>query len=132
MRALVTGVSGQDGWYLSAALRARGTAVFGLLTSGDDACPPGVEPLIGDMRDADSLAAAIAAAEPDEVYNLASLSSVAQSWREPETVADVNGLGVLRLLVALQQFGERTGRVARFVQASSAEVFGDAPAPQDE
>jgi len=132
MRALVTGVSGQDGWYLSAALRERGTSVFGLVTSGDDGCPPGVEPIVGDMRDADSLGAAIAVAEPDEVYNLASLSSVAQSWREPESVADVNGLGVLRLLVALQQFGERSGRAPRFVQASSAEIFGDAPAPQDE
>ena len=132
MRALVTGVSGQDGWYLSAALRKRGDTVFGLVTSGDDGCPPEVQPVVGDMRDAASLAAAVEKAEPDEVYNLASLSSVAQSWREPELVADVNGLGVLRLLVAVQAFGERTGRVPRFVQASSAEIFGDAPAPQDE
>ena len=132
MRALVTGVAGQDGWYLSAALQQRGATVFGLVTTAAEPCPPGVQPLVGDMRDGASLHAALAAAEPDQVYNLASLSSVAQSWREPELVADVNGVGVLRLLVAIAAFRERSGRDVRFVQAGSAEIFGDAPAPQDE
>jgi GDPmannose 4,6-dehydratase len=74
----------------------------------------------------------VAVAEPDEVYNLAAISSVARSWEDPETVADVNGVGAVRLLLAARAFGERAGRVVRFVQASSAEIFGDAPAPQDE
>jgi GDPmannose 4,6-dehydratase len=133
MRALVTGVTGQDGWYLTERLRADGASVFGLVTSTDTAeLPPGVTPLRGDLRDAGSLRAAVAAAEPDEVYNLAAVSSVAQSWQDPETVADVNGVGVVRLLVALRDFGQRSGRAVRFVQAGSAEIFGAAPAPQDE
>jgi len=133
MRALVTGVTGQDGWYLSEQLRAGGATVFGLVASTDAApLPPHVVPVRGDMRDADSLRAAIGAAEPDEVYNLASISSVAQSWLDPETVADVNGVGAVRLLLAVREFAERRGREVRLVQAGSAEIFGDAPAPQDE
>ena len=133
MRVLVTGVTGQDGWYLSEALHAEGTTVFGLVAPGDPAAlPPGVVPVTGHMRDAASLRSAVAAAEPDEVYNLASISSVARSWEDPETVADVNGLGVVRLLVAVREFSERADRAVRFVQASSAEIFGDAPPPQDE
>ena len=133
MRALVTGVTGQDGWYLSEQLRAGGATVFGLVASADAApLPPEVVPVPGDMRDAESLRAAVAAAEPDEVYNLASISSVAQSWQDPETVADVNGLGVVRLLLAVREFAESRGRPVRVVQAGSAEIFGDAPAPQDE
>jgi GDPmannose 4,6-dehydratase len=133
MRALVTGVTGQDGWYLAEALRARGDSVVGVVSSADTTpVPPGVEPVVGDMRDQESLVAAVEAAEPDEVYNLASLSSVAQSWQDPATVADVNGVGVVRLLLAVRRFSARTGREVRFVQAGSAEIFGDAPAPQDE
>jgi GDPmannose 4,6-dehydratase len=131
MRALVTGVTGQDGWYLSELLRARGDTVFGVVSDGA-AVPPGVLPIPGDMRDAASLHRAVETSEPDEVYNLASISSVAQSWQDPETVADVNGLGVVRLLLALREFAERSGRRPRLVQASSAEIFGDAPAPQNE
>jgi GDPmannose 4,6-dehydratase len=129
VRALVTGVTGQDGWYLSEQLRAGGAEVFGLVSSTDAAgLPPCVTPLAGDLRDATSLARAVRAAEPDEVYNLAAISSVARSWEDPATVADVNGVGVARLLIALRD----SGRPVRFVQASSAEIFGDAPAPQDE
>jgi GDPmannose 4,6-dehydratase len=135
MRALITGVTGQDGWYLSSALRAEGVDVFGLVAPGDaTGLPPGVVPLPGDLRDASSLRSAVAAAEPDEVYNLAAISSVAQSWHEPEAVADVNGVGVVRLLEAVQSYeaAQGTDRRVRVVQAGSAEIFGDAPAPQDE
>ena len=127
MRALITGITGQDGWYLGELLVAQGHDVFGLVTSDDPvAVPPGVTRLTGDLRQRDSLIAAIADARPDEVYNLASVSSVALSWQEPELVADVNGLGAVRLLAALR------GSDARFVQASSAEIFGTAAPPQDE
>jgi len=135
MRALITGVTGQDGWYLSEALLAEGVTVFGLVAPGDaSGRPPGVVPLLGDMRDAASLRSAVDAAEPDEVYNLAAISSVAQSWHEPEAVADVNGVGVVRLLEAVRAFedGRPAGGRVRVVQAGSAEIFGNAPAPQDE
>jgi GDPmannose 4,6-dehydratase len=127
VRALITGVTGQDGWYLSEILTARGYAVFGLVASDDSAAvPPGVAALTGDLRDRASLDRALEQAAPDEVYNLASVSSVALSWREPELVADVNGVGAVRLLAALR------GSDVRFVQASSAEIFGTAAPPQDE
>ena len=127
MRALITGVTGQDGWYLSEILAEQGYDVFGLVTSDDSATvPPYVTAFSGDMRDRGSLDEALDETEPDEVYNLASISSVAQSWREPELVAEVNGLGTMRLLAALR------GRDVRFVQASSAEIFGTAAPPQDE
>lgn len=127
MRALITGVTGQDGWYLSELLVAQGDEVFGVVTADDPAAvPPGVTPLHGDLRQRDSLAAAVGKARPDEVYNLASVSSVAISWQEPELVADVNGLGTVRLLAVLRDSD------VRFVQASSAEIFGTAAPPQDE
>jgi GDPmannose 4,6-dehydratase len=127
VRALITGVTGQDGWYLSEILAEQGYDVFGLVSSSDSAAvPPHVTAFTGDLRDRDSLIEALDETEPDEVYNLASISSVALSWREPELVADVNGLGAVRLLAALQ------GRDVRFVQASSAEIFGVAAPPQDE
>ena len=128
-RALITGISGQDGWYLNEILQAAGIEVFGLVLPGDLAhLPDGVPGIVGDMRDAASLRAALHECEPDTVYNLASISSVAESWRNPEIVADVNGVGTLRLLAAIQE----AQRPVRLVQASSAEIFGDAPAPQNE
>lgn len=133
MRALITGITGQDGWYLAELLRAQGTELFGLVAAGDDAqLPAGVRAIEGDMRDAASLRAAVEQAEPDQVYNLASISSVAFSWREPELVADVNGLGVLRLLTAVRDWQATAGREVHVVQASSAEVFGCAAPPQNE
>ncbi|MGN6609084.1 MAG: GDP-mannose 4,6-dehydratase [Jatrophihabitans sp.] len=133
MRALVTGVTGQDGWYLTERLQAEGATVIGMVRSENPtAVPPGVETVLGDMRDDASLRAAVAAADPDEVYNLASLSSVGLSWEQPVAVAEVNGVGVLRLLLAVRDHGERTKRPVRLVQAASAEIFGAAPAPHDE
>jgi GDPmannose 4,6-dehydratase len=127
VRALITGVTGQDGWYLSELLLAHGYEVFGVVTADDPtAVPPGVTPLHGDLRQPESLIAALDKARPDEVYNLASVSSVALSWQEPELVADVNGVGAVRLLAALRD------SEVRFVQASSAEIFGTAAPPQDE
>jgi GDPmannose 4,6-dehydratase len=133
MRALITGATGQDGWYLSAALLAEGVAVFGLVAPGDaTGLRPGVVPLPGDLRNADSLRAAVAAAEPDEIYNLAAISSVAQSWHDPVAVAEVNGVGVVRLLEAVRSYEHAARARVRLVQAGSAEIFGNAPAPQDE
>jgi GDPmannose 4,6-dehydratase len=88
--------------------------------------------LRGDLEDQQSLIRAVQEAEPDEVYNLAGISSVALSWREPLLTAEVTGLGLLRLLLAVTAFTERTGRSTRLVQASSAEIFGFAEPPQSE
>lgn len=133
MRALVTGATGQDGWYLCDLLSTQGHDVYGLVSDDDvNELPPGVSKIEGDMRDSDSLRRALDTVDPEQVYNLASISSVAQSWSSPELVADVNGVGVVRLLAAVRARHEEGGRGARVIQASSAEMFGDAPAPQDE
>jgi GDPmannose 4,6-dehydratase len=136
---LVTGITGQDGGYLAEQLLAEGSTVHGLVHRGDPqvaallARSPEVVLHEGDLTDEESLARVVAAADPDEVYNLAGISSVALSWEKPVLTADVTALGVARLLAAVHEHQERTGRRVRFVQASSAEVFGDAEqAPQDE
>jgi GDPmannose 4,6-dehydratase len=130
---LVTGVTGQDGWYLCQLLRKQGFEVFGLVRPGDSAAvPPDVAELAGDLRDEESLARALEFVRPAHVYNLAGLSSVAASWHDPATTSEVNGTGVLRLLHAVREFADRTGISPRVVQASSAEIFGRAPAPQNE
>ena len=137
--ALITGIAGQDGAYLSALLRGKGYRVVGMVQPGaamrSDLEPylRDVEIVAGDMRDSASLRAAISGCDPDEIYNLAGISSVAQSWKEPELTADVNGTGVLRLLHVLKEQADRTGRAPRLLQASSSEMFGAATTtPQDE
>lgn len=135
-RALITGAAGQDGTYLAELLLERGYEVFGI--PGPDleryrawtADKGGALMVVeADMRDAGSLSAAVEASKPDEVYNLAALSSVAASWEQPELYADINGIGALRMLRAVAAHAPG----ARFVQASSAEIFGDPNhVPQDE
>jgi GDPmannose 4,6-dehydratase len=133
VRSLITGITGQDGWYLSGLLRAEGGEVTGVVRPGDTAeVPDGVTTVPGDLSDPDSLVRAVEAADPDEVYNLAGLTSVGASWQDPAVTADVNGTGFVRLLDAVRRHSESTGRPIRVVQASSAEIFGHAPAPQDE
>jgi GDPmannose 4,6-dehydratase len=137
--ALITGISGQDGGYLAERLLTEDYTVHGLVHEGD----LGVNDLLrrcpsvvlhnGDLTDDASLAAMVAAAEPDEVYNLAGISSVGFSWEQPVLTADVTALGAARLLEQVWKLQDRTGKQVRFVQASSAEIFGDAEvAPQDE
>ncbi len=137
--ALLTGITGQDGGYLAEHLLAEGCAVHGLVHEGDAGVAdllrrcPSVVLHQGNLADEASLAAVVAAVEPDEVYNLAGISSVAFSWEQPVVTADVTALGVARLLEQVWQLQERSGKPVRFVQASSAEIFGDAEvAPQDE
>lgn len=137
--ALVTGITGQDGGYLTERLIAEGTEVHGLVHDGDPAVTelsartPHVVLHQGDLRDDASLATVVAAVDPDEIYNLAGISSVAFSWEQPVLTADVTALGAARLLEQAWLHGQRRGRPVRFLQASSAEVFGDADrSPQDE
>jgi GDPmannose 4,6-dehydratase len=132
--ALITGVAGQDGAYLSSLLLDNGYRVVGLLQPGVDVPSEltshlhGVEIVRGDVRDIESLRAAVFGCAPDEIYNLAGISSVAQSWAQPEIAADVNGSGVIRLLHVLREQAERTGRSPRLLQASSSEMFGPSTA----
>jgi GDPmannose 4,6-dehydratase len=138
VRALVTGITGQDGGYLAERLLADAYEVHGLVHDGDPQLPellgrcPSVVLHRGDLQDGGSLAAAVAAADPDEVYNLAGVSSVAFSWEQPVLTADVTALGAARLLDEARLLQERRGRAVRFVQASSAEIFGAASGAQDE
>jgi GDPmannose 4,6-dehydratase len=138
-RVLVTGITGQDGSYLAERLVSEGCEVHGLVHAGDaglaelKARTPEVVVHDGDLRDESSLVRAVSEAEPDEVYNLAGISSVARSWEEPVLTADVTALGVARLLAAVAAEQGRSGRRIAFVQASSAEVFGvPSRSPQDE
>ncbi len=135
----VTGVTGQDGTYLVERLLGEGTEVHGLVRPGDEAAPalrrrhPGVVLHEGDLGDLDALAALVADVAPDEVVNLAGISSVATSWAEPVLTARLSGLAVTALLEAAYRLQESSGRPVRFLQASSAEIFGQPEVePQDE
>jgi GDPmannose 4,6-dehydratase len=138
VRALVTGITGQDGGYLAERLVGDGYEVHGLVHDGDPhvaallARCPSVTLHTGDLQSGPSLAAAVAASDPDEVYNLAGVSSVAFSWEQPVLTADITALGAARLLDEARLLQERRGREVRFVQASSAEIFGNVGGVQDE
>ncbi|CAN5645623.1 GDP-mannose 4,6-dehydratase [soil metagenome] len=137
-RALVTGVSGQDGWYLARRLLAEGCEVHGVVRDAGavaalEAELPGLVTHVADLVDDAALRGAVDAAEPDRIFNLAGSTSVARSWAEPVLAADVIGIGAVRLLNAAWDLQERSRREVRFLQASSAEVFGDpVSVPQDE
>ena len=135
MRALITGVTGQDGSYLAEQLVADGWDVYGLIRGQRNPKRPWIEGLVpdltlieGDLLDQSSLQRALVAAEPDVVFNLGALTFVGMSWDQPTLMTEVTGLGVLRMLEAIRSVNQRI----RFVQASSSEQFGSAPAPQNE
>jgi GDPmannose 4,6-dehydratase len=130
-RALITGITGQDGRFLAEFLHGKGYEVFGLLKG--QANPraevirrehPYVELLDGDLTDLTSLIRAVEVAEPDEVYNLAAISFVAMSFHQAELTANVTGTGVLRMLEAVRLVGGARDNKIRFYQASSSEMFG--------
>ena len=133
--AFITGIAGQDGSYLAELLLDKGYRVVGLTMSCGEDCSRiepikgRVELIKGDLTDLQSLNAAVKKAEPDEVYNLAAIASVASSFSQPLIVTDVVGLGPVRLMEAIKSHA----RGAKFVQASSSEIFGDVRAsPQNE
>lgn len=129
-RALITGVAGQDGSYLAELLLDRGYEVFGIVGPVlgdllDTAIAKGgsrLHLLDGDLSDMESLLACVEDARPDEVYNLAAMSFVGESWAQALKTTDINAVGVLRLLEALR----KAAPDARFMQAASGEVFGRA------
>ncbi|RLS75863.1 MAG: GDP-mannose 4,6-dehydratase [Planctomycetota bacterium] len=146
-RALVTGITGQDGSYLAECLLGLGYEVHGLVRRSSTFGTQRIEhlyrdihdehrPLVlhhGDMADGSGLARLVRAIRPDEVYNLAAQSHVRVSFDQPAYTADVTGLGALRLLEAIRDCQETSGRGIRFYQASSSEMFGTAAeSPQRE
>src|SRR6478736_1862451 len=130
-RALITGITGQDGQFLAELLHTRGYEVFGMIKGqnnpkGDliQAELPYVELVSGDLTDLPSLVAALEHTQPDEVYNLGGISFVPLSFRQAELTANVTGLGVLRMLEAIRMVGGSQGNPIRYYQASSSEMFG--------
>ncbi len=130
-RALVTGITGQDGRHLSQFLAKKGYQVFGLVHG--QANPkielvqsenPALELLEGDLRDLSSLIAVVEQVQPDEVYNLGAISFVQLSFKQAELTAEITGLGVLRMLEAVRIVGGTDTNPIRFYQASSSEMFG--------
>jgi GDPmannose 4,6-dehydratase len=144
MRALITGISGQDGSYLAELLLEKGYEVHGVLRRHSYA--PGQTARIehlrdrvslhyGDLTDSLGIVQLLSAIQPDEVYNLAAQSHVAVSFDVPEYTGQVDALGTLRLLESVRAAaarGEWWAKVVRVYQASTSELFGSSPPPQDE
>jgi GDPmannose 4,6-dehydratase len=136
-RALITGITGQDGSYLAELLVKKGYEVHGLARRSSRELPPAIEALRlgglltihhGDIRDQSLWERVIEGSLPDEIYNLASQSHIGLSFDCAEETYDTNFLAVKNLLTTTQAYVPQ----ARIVQASSSEMFGDAPAPQTE
>jgi len=141
-RALITGITGQDGSYLAELLLGKGYEVHGLIRRAStfntsridhlyvDPHSPDAKLFLhyGDLSDGARLVTLLAAIEPDEVYNLAAQSHVRVSFDEPEHTADTTGTGTVRMLEAVRLSGIDT----RFYQASSSEMYGATPPPQNE
>jgi GDPmannose 4,6-dehydratase len=130
-RALITGITGQDGRHLSQFLSAKGYQVFGLVRGQNNpktdliqAENPALEVVEGDLRDLSSLIAVVEQVQPDEVYNLGAMSFVQLSFKQAEVTAEITGLGVLRMLEAVRIVGGSENNPTRFYQASSSEMFG--------
>jgi len=141
-KALITGITGQDGSYLAELLLAKGYEVHGLIRRAStfntdridhiyqDPHEPGARLFLhyGDLTNGEQLTNLIYNVKPDEVYHLGAQSHVRVSFDMPEYTGDVTGLGTTRILEAIRRSGIKT----KFYQASSSEMFGAAPPPQNE
>jgi len=130
-KALITGITGQDGLYLSELLLSKGYEVYGLIRGQNNpkldlvrTTVPGVKLVTGDLTDMSSLIRALEFAQPDEVYNLGAISFVAYSWDNALLTSEVTGKGVLNILEAVRLYSHDDPRKVRFYQASSSEMFG--------
>ena len=139
-RALITGITGQDGLYLAELLVGKGYDVVGILRGQNNPkrhvvedTVPAVDLVTGDLADLASLMRAFDHARPDEVYNLGAISYVAYSWENARLTSEITGLGVLNMLEATRLYAGVRPRSVRFYQASSSEMFGKAQeTPQHE
>lgn len=135
-RALITGITGQDGSYLAELLLDKGYEVHGMVRRLSSENHHRLEPIrdriaihTGDLLDQRSLGDVMRACEPDEIYNLAAMSFVGASWNQPTLTAEFTGVGVTRMLEAMREVCPE----ARFYQASSSEMFGKVrETPQNE
>ena len=135
-RALITGITGQDGSYLAELLLEKGYEVFGLVRRSSTVnferighLQDKIELISGDLLDQKSLISALQTARPQEVYNLGAQSFIPVSWEQPMLTGEITGLGVTRLLEAIRACDE----TIRFYQASTSELFGNAQeSPQNE
>ena len=130
-RALITGITGQDGQYLAELLLEKGYSVYGLMRGQANpkqelvaAEIPQLEFVQGDLTDQASLISAIQETQPDEVYNMGAISFVPISWKQPELTFQVTAGGALRMLEAIRIVGGEGSNPIRFYQASSSEMFG--------
>jgi GDPmannose 4,6-dehydratase len=145
-KALITGITGQDGSYLTEFLLGKGYEVHGLIRRSSTFNTDRIDHLYmdphlpearmylhyGDLSDGPGLRRILEEVRPAEVYNLGAQSHVAVSFQQPEYTADIDGLGTLRLLEAIRDYRERTGEDLRFYQAGTSEMFGASPPPQSE
>ena len=127
MKALITGINGMDGSYLADLLLTKGYDIYGMerrTSSPNRTNTRHLEDKItflnGDLTDQNSLVRCLKESDPDEVYNLAAQSFVGESWNTPEQTGDVTGLGALRMLEAVREYGKSV----KFYQASTSEMFG--------
>lgn len=145
-KALITGITGQDGSYLAEFLLANGYEVHGIIRRASTFNTDRIDHLYkdphepdarlflhyGDLTDGTGLRRILEKVQPDEIYNLGAQSHVKVSFDQPEYTADVVATGTLRLLEALRDYMQISGRSVRFYQAGSSEMFGAAPPPQNE
>lgn len=127
--ALITGITGQDGYHLAELLHAKGYTVYGIIRGQQNPKrlrveqeQPFIKLIEADLTDQSSLLRAMNVAKPDEVYNLGAISHVGYSFKNPELTADVTGKGVLNMLEAIRLSGG--AKTVRFYQASTSEMFG--------
>jgi GDPmannose 4,6-dehydratase len=145
-RALVTGITGQDGSYLAELLLSKGYTVHGIIRRSSTFNTERIDHLYrdphegesrlllhyGDLTDSSGLRAVMERTQPHEIYNLGAQSHVKVSFSQPEYTADVVGTGTLRLLESVRDVQQRIGQEIRVYQAGSSEMFGAAPPPQSE
>jgi GDPmannose 4,6-dehydratase len=145
-RALLTGITGQDGSYLTELLLSKEYEVHGIIRRASTFNTDRIDHLYvdphrpearmflhyGDLSDGPGLRRILEEVQPAEIYNLAAQSHVAVSFEQPEYTADIDGLGTLRLLEAIRDYSARTSKEVRFYQAGTSEMFGASPPPQSE
>ncbi len=145
-KALITGITGQDGSYLLELLLQKGYEVHGIMRRASTFNTARLDHIyqdphlsgatfklhFGDLSDSNTIRRLIYKIEPDEIYNLGAQSHVRVSFDIPEYTAEIVGVGALRVLEAIKDFEENTGKKIKFYQASSSEMFGATPPPQNE
>lgn len=144
--ALITGITGQDGSYLAELLLEKGYQVHGVIRRASTFNTQRIEHLYqnpqdenkkltlhyGDLSDGNTFRKLIYKINPQEIYNLAAQSHVRVSFDIPEYTAEITGVGTLRILEAIKDYQEHVGQQVKFYQASSSEMFGATPPPQNE